>query len=147
MINIVSTDSPSRIFECFNHETNDFVGIIGDIEISEYSLIKDNVEKMVTECLMKHKVTPTEITNIVEYISDRVRSNKISSFPYLRFQVTIRSSINRDMTFQGYSDYVKDNCLDRYTTPYREFFNIGISRIRTVSLTKPTYQTIVDNLK
>lgn len=82
MINIVSTGSPSRIFECFNPETNDFIGIIGDIETSEYSLIKDNVKKMVTECLMKHKVTPTAITNTLEYISDKVRSNKISSFGF-----------------------------------------------------------------
>lgn len=149
MINIVSTGSPSRIFECFNPETNDFIGIIGDIETSEYSLIKDNVKKMVTECLMKHKVTPTAITNTLEYISDKVRSNKISSFgfPYLRFQFTIRSAIVREKTFQGYNDYVKGNCLDKYTKPYREFFNTGIPRIRTVSLTKPTYQTIVDNLK
>lgn len=150
MINIVSIGiGSSRIFECFNPETNDFVGIIGDIKISEYSLIKDNVEKMVTECLMKHKVTPTAITNTLENISVRVRSVKNTSFnfPYLRFQVTIRSAIVREKTFQGYSDYVKDSCLNRYTKPYREFFNTGIARIRTVSLVKPTYQTIVDNLK
>lgn len=146
MINIVSTYSPTRIFECFNDETNDFIGIIGDIEVSDYSLIEDNIEKMVTECLMKHKVTPTAITNILKNISVRVRGAK-SSYPYLRFQATIRSAIVRETTVQGYSDYVKDNCLDIYTKPYREFFNTGISRIRTVSLTKPTYQTIVDNLK
>ena len=150
MINIVSRGiGSSRIFECFNPETNDFVGIIGDIEISEYSLIKDNVEKMVTECLMKHKVTPTAITNTLENISDRVRSAKNTSFdyPYLRFQVTIRSAIVRGKTFQVYSDYVKDNCLDKYTNPYRTFFNTGIARIRPVSLVMARYQTILDNLK
>lgn len=149
MINIVSTGSPSRIFECFNAETNDFIGIIGDIEISEYSLIEDNVEKMVSECLMKHKVTPTAIANILENISDRVRSatNTSFGFPYLRFQVTIRSAIVREKSFQGYSDCVKDNCLDKYTKPYRTFFNIGIARIRPVSLVKSRYQTILDNLK
>lgn len=150
MINIVSTYSPTRIFECFNDETNDFIGIIGDIETSEYSLIEDNMEKMVTECLMKHKVTPATITYVLETLSHRVRSAKSSSFgyPYLRFQATIRSSIIRDMTVQGYYDCVKDNnCLNKYTKPYREFFNTGIARIRPVSLVKSTYQTIVDNLK
>lgn len=150
MISIVSNGSgSSRIFACFNEETNDFIGIIGDIENSEYSLIKDNVEKMVTEYLMKHKVTPAAITNTLETIRDRVRSAKSPHFnyPYLRFQVTIRSSIVRDMTFQGYYDYVKDNCLDKYTKPDRTFFNPEIAKIRTVSLVKSSYQTILDNLK
>lgn len=104
MINIVSRGIGSiRIFECFNDETNDFIGIIGDIENSEYSLIEDNVEKVVTKCLMEHKVTPASITNILETIRHRVRSAKSSSWndPYLRFQVTIRSSIIIDRTFQG----------------------------------------------
>lgn len=150
MINIVSRGiGSSRIFECFNEETNGFIGIIGDIENSEYSLIEDNVEKIVTKCLMKHKVTPAAITNILETIRDRVRSNKSSpyDYPYLRFQATIRSSIIRDMTFQGYYDCVKDNCLNKYTKPYRAFFNTSIARIRTVSLVKSSYQTILDNLK
>ncbi len=150
MINIVNRGIGSiRIFECFNEETNDFIGIIGDIENSGYSLIEDNVDKMVTKCLMKHKVTPAAITNILKTIRDRVRSAKSSSFhyPYLRFQVTIYSSIIRDMTFQEYYDYVKDNCLDNYTKPYRTFFNTGIERIRPVSLVKSSYQTILDNLK
>ena len=150
MINIVNRGIGSiRIFECFNDETNDFIGIIGDIENSEYSLIEDNIEKIVTKCLMKHNVTPTTITHILETIRHRVRNAKSSSFRdhYLRFQVTIQSSIIRDMTFQGYCDYVKDNCLDKYTKPYRAFFNIGIARIRPISLVKSSYQTILDNLK
>ena len=150
MINIVSRGMGSiRIFECFNDETNDFIGIIGDIVNSEYSLIEDNVEKIVTKCLMKHNVTPAAITHILETIRDRVRSANRSSYgyPYLRFQVTICSSIIRDMSFQGYYDCVKDNCLDKYTKPYRAFFNTSIARIRTVSLVKSSYQTILDNLK
>ena len=150
MINIVNRGIGSiRIFECFNEETNDFIGIIGDIENSEYSLIEDNVEKIVTKCLMKHNVTPAAITNILKTIRDRVRNAKSLSFsdPYLRFQVTIQSSIIRDMTFQGYVDYVKDNCLDKYTKPDRAFFNPGIVRIRPISLVKSSYQTILDNLK
>ena len=150
MINIVNRGMGSiRIFECFDEETNDFIGIIGDIENSEYSLIEDNVEKMVTKCLIKHKIPPATITNILKTIRDRVRSAKSSLFcdSYLRFQVTIRSSIIIDMTFQGYVDYVKDNCLDKYTKPSRAFFNIGIARIRPVSLVKSSYQTILDNLK
>ncbi len=150
MINIVNRGVGSiRIFECFNEETNDFIGIIGDIENSEYSLIEDNVEKIVTKCLIKHKVPPAAITNFLKTIRDRVRSAKSSSFrhSYLRFQVTIRSSIIRDMTFQGYYDYVKDNCLDKYTKPDRAFFNLGIARIRPISLVKSSYQTILDNLK
>ena len=150
MINIVSKGmGSSRIFECFNEETNDFIGIIGDIGNSEYSLIEDNVEKMVTKCLMKHKVTPAAITNMLETIRDRVRSAKSSpyGYPYLRFQATIRSSIIGGMTFQGYYDCVKDNCLDSYTKPHRTFFNIRIARIRPVSLVKSSYQTILDNLK
>ena len=150
MINIVSNGiGSSRIFACFNDETNDFLGIIGDIETSNYKLIENNVEVAVTKCLMKHKVTPAAITNILETIRDRVRSAKSSpyEYPYLRFQATIRSSIIRDMTFQGYYDCVKDNCLDKYTKPYRTFFNPRIPRIRPVSLVKASYQTIVDNLK
>lgn len=150
MINIVNRGIGSiRIFECFNEETNDFIGIIGDIENSEYSLIEDNAEKIVTKCLMKHNVTPAAITNILKTIRDKVRSANSSSFPYpyLRFQVTIRSAIVRENTFQGYCDYVKDNCLDKYTKPYRTFFNTGIARIRPVSLVKSSYQTILDNLK
>lgn len=150
MINIVNKGiGSSRIFECFNEETNDFLGIIGNIGNSEYSLIEDNVEKMVTKCLMKHKVTPAAITKLLETIRDRVRSAKSSSYgyPYLRFQATIRSSIIIDMTFQGYYNYDKDNCLDKYTTPHRSFFHPGIPRIRPVSLVKATYQIIVDNLK
>lgn len=150
MINIVSRGiGSSRIFECFNEETNDFIGIIGDIENSEYSLIEDNIEKIVTKCLMKHKVAPAARTFILETIRDRVRSAKSSpyEYPYLRFQATIRSSIIRDMTFQGYYDCVMDNCLDKYTRPGRAFFSAGIARIRTVSLVKASYQTIVDNLK
>lgn len=150
MINIVSRGIGSiRIFECFNDETNDFIGIIGDIENSEYSILEDNVAKMVTKCLIKHKVPPAAITILLETIRDRVRSAKSSSFhyPYLRFQVTIRSAIIREQTFQGYYDYVKDNCLDKYTKPDRAFFNLGIARIRPISIVKSSYQTILDNLK
>ena len=150
MINIVSKGmGSSRIFECFNEETNDFLGIIGDIETSKYNLIENNVEKMVTKCLMKYGVHPARITHTLETLRDRVRSAKSlpSTFTYLRFQAAIRRSTIIEMTFQGYYNYDKDNCLDKYTNPYREFFNTGIARTRTVSLVKPTYQTIVDNLK
>lgn len=150
MINIVSIDmGSSRIFECFNEETNDFLGIIGDIETSKYNLIENNVEKAVTECLMKYEVHPAKITFTLETLRDRVRSAKSlpGTFTYLRFQATIRRSTITDMTFQGYYNYDKDNCLDKYTNPHRNFFHPGISRIRPVSLVKASYQTIVDNLK
>lgn len=150
MINIVSKGmSSSRIFACFNDETNDFLGIIGDIETSNYNLIENNVEVAVTECLMSYGFHPAKITNTLETIRDRVRSAKSlpSTFTYLRFQVTIRKSTIIEMTFQGYYNYDKDNCLAKYTNPYREFFHPRIPRIRPVSLVKASYQTIVDNLK
>ena len=150
MINIVSKGmGSSRIFGCFNEETNDFLGIIGDIETSKYNLIENNVENAVTECLMKYGVHPAKITHMLETLRDRVRSAKglPGTFAYLRFQTTIRSSTIIDMTFQGYYNYYRDNCLDRYTNPQRSFFHPGIARIRPVSLVKSIYQIIVDNLK